>query len=177
MIASDALRFGDELFSLTPADLACYSYGMDYRQDAQHSPGSLAVRRHQPPAKPFSDGTKLPIVGELSQNHNRWYIFRFSGLFESRPPLTRAIAAAFILACLAISGATFAASPAASPNVLPAESMGVTQAPPPQPINWDRVTQEATDLLSKYIQINTTNPPGNEIEAARDRKSTRLNSS
>jgi acetylornithine deacetylase/succinyl-diaminopimelate desuccinylase-like protein len=78
-----------------------------------------------------------------------------------------AIAAGALLACFAISGSAIAASPAASPNVLPAESMGVTQAPPPQPINWDRVTQEATDLLSKYIQINTTNPPGNEIEAAR----------
>jgi acetylornithine deacetylase/succinyl-diaminopimelate desuccinylase-like protein len=76
-----------------------------------------------------------------------------------------AIAAVSMLAFLAISGAASAASP--SPNVLPAESMGVTKAPPPQPINWDRVTQEATDLLSKYIQINTTNPPGNEIEAAR----------
>src|SRR6266481_4320497 len=48
-----------------------------------------------------------------------------------------------------------------------AESRGVSKAPPPQPINWDKVTQEATDLLSKYIQINTTNPPGNEIVAAR----------
>ncbi len=35
-----------------------------------------------------------------------------------------------------------------------------------KPIDWDRVTQEATDTLSKYIQINTTNPPGNEIAAA-----------
>ncbi len=78
-----------------------------------------------------------------------------------------AIAAAALLACFAISGSAIAASPAASPNVLPAESRGVTQAPPPQPINWDKVTQEATDLLSKYIQMNTTNPPGNEIEAAR----------
>ncbi|HWN58737.1 MAG TPA: M20/M25/M40 family metallo-hydrolase [Methylomirabilota bacterium] len=43
----------------------------------------------------------------------------------------------------------------------------MSKAPPPQPINWDKVTQEATDLLSKYIQINTTNPPGNEIAAAR----------
>ena len=77
------------------------------------------------------------------------------------------IAAAALLACFAISGSAIAASPAASPSVLPAESMGVTQAPPPQPINWDRVTQEATDLLSKYIQINTTNPPGNELNAAR----------
>ena len=29
------------------------------------------------------------------------------------------------------------------------------------------MTQEATDLLSRYIQIDTTNPPGDEIEAAR----------
>src|SRR5260370_8736323 len=48
-----------------------------------------------------------------------------------------------------------------------AESRGVSKAPTPQPIKWDKVTQEATDLLSKYIQINTTNPPGNEIAAAR----------
>ena len=70
-----------------------------------------------------------------------------------------------MLAWLAIPCSALAASP--SPNVLPSESRGVTQAPPPQPINWDRVTQEATDLLSKYIQMNTTNPPGNELDAAR----------
>ena len=80
-----------------------------------------------------------------------------------RPP---AIAGA-LLACLALSTAALAASPAATPNVLPAESRGVSPAPPPQPINWDKVTQEATDLLSKYVQIDTTNPPGNELGAAR----------
>jgi acetylornithine deacetylase/succinyl-diaminopimelate desuccinylase-like protein len=77
----------------------------------------------------------------------------------------RPIAAGLLFACLAIPCTAFSASP--SPNVLPAESRGVTKAPPPQPINWDKVTQEATDLLSKYIQINTTNPPGNELDAAR----------
>ncbi|HUO03953.1 MAG TPA: M20/M25/M40 family metallo-hydrolase [Candidatus Binataceae bacterium] len=41
------------------------------------------------------------------------------------------------------------------------------KAPPPKPIDWDRVTQEATALLAKYIQIDTTNPPGNEMPAAR----------
>ncbi len=71
-----------------------------------------------------------------------------------------------MLACLATYGSAFAASPAATSNVLPAESKGVSKAPPPQPINWDKVTQEATDLLSKYIQIDTTNPPGNELGAA-----------
>src|SRR5437899_1796730 len=39
--------------------------------------------------------------------------------------------------------------------------------PKPRPIDWDKVTTEATDFLSKYVQINTTNPPGNEIAAAR----------
>jgi len=68
---------------------------------------------------------------------------------------------------LALSTAALAASSAATPNVLPAESRGVSPAPPPQPINWDKVTQEATDLLSKYVQIDTTNPPGNELGAAR----------
>ena len=81
--------------------------------------------------------------------------------------MTRAIAAASLLASLALCRPALAASPAATPNVLPAESIGATQAPPPQPINWDRVTQEATDLLSKYIQLDTTNPPGNERDAAR----------
>ena len=33
-------------------------------------------------------------------------------------------------------------------------------------INWDAVTQEATDLLCRYIAIDTSNPPGNEAPAA-----------
>jgi len=80
-----------------------------------------------------------------------------------------AIAAASLLTWVALSGSALAApaSASAAPNILPSESMGVSKAPPPQPINWDKVTQEATDLLSRYIQLNTTNPPGNEIEAAR----------
>jgi acetylornithine deacetylase/succinyl-diaminopimelate desuccinylase-like protein len=32
---------------------------------------------------------------------------------------------------------------------------------------WQAVEAEALSLLSRYIQIDTTNPPGNEIEAAR----------
>ncbi len=34
-------------------------------------------------------------------------------------------------------------------------------------IDWDEVTKEATDILSRYIAIDTTNPPGNEEPAAR----------
>ena len=35
------------------------------------------------------------------------------------------------------------------------------------PVAWDDVRQQATDFLSRYIQIDTSNPPGNEAEAAR----------
>ena len=34
-------------------------------------------------------------------------------------------------------------------------------------INWAEVEKQATDFLRAYIQINTSNPPGNEIAAAR----------
>jgi acetylornithine deacetylase/succinyl-diaminopimelate desuccinylase-like protein len=33
--------------------------------------------------------------------------------------------------------------------------------------DWHDVGREATELLQQYVRINTTNPPGNEIEAAR----------
>ncbi|MCL4557839.1 MAG: M20/M25/M40 family metallo-hydrolase [Deltaproteobacteria bacterium] len=33
-------------------------------------------------------------------------------------------------------------------------------------INWKQITEEAASTLSSYIKINTTNPPGNEREAA-----------
>src|SRR5688572_16265891 len=35
------------------------------------------------------------------------------------------------------------------------------------PINWDALAKESQTLLSQYLRINTTNPPGNEIVAAR----------
>jgi acetylornithine deacetylase/succinyl-diaminopimelate desuccinylase-like protein len=70
---------------------------------------------------------------------------------------------AFTIDCDALAASTGAQIVGPSNS----ESRGVSKAPPPQPINWDKVTREATDLLSKYIQINTTNPPGNEIGAAR----------
>src|SRR5260370_35278295 len=40
-------------------------------------------------------------------------------------------------------------------------------AEPTKSIDYDQLTKEATDLLSQNIQINTTNPPGNEIAVAR----------
>lgn len=43
----------------------------------------------------------------------------------------------------------------------------VEPAPPPKPIDYGKLTQEATDLLTQEIRINTTNPPGNELAAAK----------
>src|SRR5258708_17384512 len=37
----------------------------------------------------------------------------------------------------------------------------------PRDADWKALGDEATTLLSQYIRINTTNPPGNEIMAAR----------
>src|SRR5215203_3983506 len=34
-------------------------------------------------------------------------------------------------------------------------------------IDWPRYQDTAVDLMQKYLRINTSNPPGNEIEAAK----------
>ncbi|MDO8432280.1 MAG: M20/M25/M40 family metallo-hydrolase [Candidatus Binatus sp.] len=85
-----------------------------------------------------------------------------------------AIASIAILLCATIAVAasptatvTTAPTPDAA-SVAPSSQRSIAAvAPPPKPIDWDKVTREATDLLSQYIQINTTNPPGNEIATAR----------
>ncbi|MBF6560732.1 MAG: M20/M25/M40 family metallo-hydrolase [Candidatus Binataceae bacterium] len=43
----------------------------------------------------------------------------------------------------------------------------VDPAPRPKAIDYGRLTQEATALLQTYIRLDTTNPPGDELEAAR----------
>ncbi|MFZ1120096.1 MAG: M20/M25/M40 family metallo-hydrolase [Candidatus Binataceae bacterium] len=47
------------------------------------------------------------------------------------------------------------------------DAAAVNEAPAPTTFNWEKLTQEATALLSQYIRIDTTNPPGNELGAAR----------
>lgn len=37
----------------------------------------------------------------------------------------------------------------------------------PRPLNWDSLAAEAVRNLSAYLAINTSNPPGNELAAAR----------
>jgi hypothetical protein len=60
-----ASRLGGELFSLTPANLSCYTYGM--RQDAPHSPDSSEIGRRLLPRKTNFDGTNPPMVADPSQ--------------------------------------------------------------------------------------------------------------
>ena len=62
------------------------------------------------------------------------------------------------IAALAIFAFTFAR---------PALAQEPEGPPEPQGIDWDAVSDEAVDLLSRYIRVNTTNPPGREIVAAR----------
>lgn len=78
--------------------------------------------------------------------------------------LKRALAAAVAIVLCAPAIDAAAAAPV---NVGPARQKFVRRAPPPKAIDWDRITQEATELLSKYIQIDTTDPPGNELAAAK----------
>jgi acetylornithine deacetylase/succinyl-diaminopimelate desuccinylase-like protein len=73
----------------------------------------------------------------------------------------------FLLArgCVATLSLFIALIPISSAQA--ASNSQVTKAPSAKSIDWDKLTQEATDFLVKYIKINTTNPPGNELEAAK----------
>ncbi|HKF29775.1 MAG TPA: M20/M25/M40 family metallo-hydrolase, partial [Candidatus Binataceae bacterium] len=78
----------------------------------------------------------------------------------------RRLELAFAL-CIATGIATASAfAQSKSPSKAAHEAVAV-RAPQPKAIAYDKLTQEATDLVSKYIQINTTNPPGNELAAAK----------
>ncbi len=54
------------------------------------------------------------------------------------------------------------------PLVLPAALAAQRRAPVPrQPIDWPALEREGVALLRDYLRVNSTNPPGNELEAAR----------
>ena len=38
---------------------------------------------------------------------------------------------------------------------------------PKSPIDWDKLRDETLQMLAEYMRINSSNPPGNEIETAR----------
>jgi len=71
------------------------------------------------------------------------------------------------IGCLAIAAFALPALAQTRPTPKSQHEAVAVRAPQPKPIDFDKLTQEATDLLSKYIQINTTNPPGNELPAAK----------
>jgi acetylornithine deacetylase/succinyl-diaminopimelate desuccinylase-like protein len=80
---------------------------------------------------------------------------------EKRPARVVALAALLAL-CWSGGLPGWAAEPRAG-----MDGAAVTKAPPPAPIDWEKLTQEATALLSQYIRIDTSNPPGDELGAAR----------
>jgi acetylornithine deacetylase/succinyl-diaminopimelate desuccinylase-like protein len=51
---------------------------------------------------------------------------------------------------------------------LPAALGAQSRAPAPKtPIDWPAIEREGVALLRDYLRVNSTNPPGNELEAAR----------
>ena len=49
---------------------------------------------------------------------------------------------------------------------LPA-ALAAQGAAPTRPVDWPALQTEAVDILRQYLRINTSNPPGNELETAR----------
>ena len=47
-----------------------------------------------------------------------------------------------------------------------AAAPAAAQPPPARPVDWDALRAEAAQVLSDYIRVNTTNPPGNEKAGA-----------
>lgn len=45
-------------------------------------------------------------------------------------------------------------------------SLAGAQRATQRPVDWDAIAKEAQGVLSQYLRINTTNPPGNELAAA-----------
>src|SRR5437660_7374656 len=57
------------------------------------------------------------------------------------------------------------AGPSSAPDFVTPARVALMSAP--GDADWKALGDEATALLSQYLRINTTNPPGNEIAAAR----------
>ncbi len=80
--------------------------------------------------------------------------------------MTSRLAALFVVlaACARNPASSAAAPPAAVAEPLPPRTV---LHGPPRDEDWQGLGAEAAALLSQYIRINTTNPPGNELQAAR----------
>jgi acetylornithine deacetylase/succinyl-diaminopimelate desuccinylase-like protein len=77
----------------------------------------------------------------------------------------RLVSSAMIIAVMLATGIRAKAASSDSPP--PSLDGLVEKAPGPKPIDYAKLTEEATDLLAHEIRINTTNPPGDELHAAR----------
>jgi acetylornithine deacetylase/succinyl-diaminopimelate desuccinylase-like protein len=73
-------------------------------------------------------------------------------------------ATAVLMSALAIAAPR---ARAAANNATADDSRLVEKAPPGKAIDYNKLTQEAVTLLTQYVKINTTNPPGNELPAAK----------
>jgi acetylornithine deacetylase/succinyl-diaminopimelate desuccinylase-like protein len=83
-----------------------------------------------------------------------------------RRGLVGAAVATFALVAALVAGGPRAHADSSTPR--PPDSNGtVRKASAPKPINYDKLTQEAVDLLAQYVKTNTTDPPGNELPAAK----------
>jgi acetylornithine deacetylase/succinyl-diaminopimelate desuccinylase-like protein len=79
--------------------------------------------------------------------------------------LVRVVSIGLLAAC-----APRPAPPLVGPSTAPVMELPARVSLLARPLSdtdWRAVTEEATELLSQYLRINTTNPPGNEIAAAR----------
>jgi acetylornithine deacetylase/succinyl-diaminopimelate desuccinylase-like protein len=74
-----------------------------------------------------------------------------------------------VLACSTLLILQYRAQAAQNPDQAAghADAGMIEQAPAPKSLDYNKLTQEAAALLSKYIQIDTTDPPGNELSAAK----------
>lgn len=79
--------------------------------------------------------------------------------------LTVVLLAVLVAACAGRRPAPPLSGPSSAPVYETAERVALIAAP--VEADWKRLGDEAASLLSQYIRINTTNPPGNEIIAAR----------
>ena len=50
---------------------------------------------------------------------------------------------------------------------LPAALAGQATPAPARPVDWAAIQTQGVEILREYLRINTSNPPGNELEAAR----------
>src|SRR4029077_21237440 len=70
-----------------------------------------------------------------------------------------------VAGCAARRPAPPLAGPSSAPVYVTPAAAALLAAP--TEADWAALGDEATALLSQYLRINTTNPPGNEIMAAR----------